>query len=723
MDTGISIKNRMPRGIKSRATPPIGDPLKQSDWDYLARRAVSREYALSAGWHRSGNRIGIPVRDERGVIVNVRRHLPPPRVATAPKTIHTKGQGSPTRLAGIERIGATGWVFIAGGEFDTAAAVSAGLNAVNGTNGEGSVPHAEYLEPLRGRRVAVALDADDAGRADTDGWVDALLLVAAEVRVVELPEGTDVNDWFVAGNTADALIALAEAAPVRGNSPRRDSNELLQMALEKTEEGQGRDDTGIWLACQLRDERYTRDEAWAVLQAYQQAVEHDKEPPYTAIAARVNLDSAWSREPRSPSTRRQKSPTGSPRTDGWASSGTTEDSSARRELVIVKASDVKSARQRFLWEGRIPLGILALLGGRGGVGKSTFALWLAVELQHGRLPGDFHGKPMPFLYVGIEDDWETQVKPRLQAAGADMDLALFVKVTETVDESTGDRVPDLAQDMPLIEAALAEYGPCLMIVDPLPSLIQDDDHRRNVVRAALDPLLLIMAKTQSTVFGIMHTKKGGGAANDLLSGSHAYYDASRAVLLFAKDDESGHVIMSQAKGNYASDETTGSLAYRLVSTPVELDDYTVQDYARVEIVGESKLSVEEIVNRDPLREDVGARARWIVDYLSHRNGRAAQADIVAAADDENGWSERQLKAARAKCSPRVESKKQTGVMNGPWFWCLEGVEPPSAEESDADTQESSAIPEEDQPTALKEKSVSSADSSVRKRGIRIKTTP
>lgn len=407
--------------------------------------------------------------------------------------------------------------------------------------------------------------------------------------------------------------------------------------------------------------------------------------------------------------REAKKTRGSPRTDTWASSGNTEDSSARRELVIVRASDIKSTRQRFLWEGRIPLGILALLGGRGGVGKSTFALWAAVELQHGRLPGDFHGKPMPFLYVGIEDDWETQVKPRLQAAGANMDLALFVKVTETVDESTGDRVPDLTLDMPLIEAALAEYGPCVMIVDPLPSLIQDDDHRRNVVRAALDPLLLVMAKTQSTVFGIMHTKKGGGSANDLLSGSHAYYDASRAVLLFARDEESGHVIMSQAKGNYASDEHTGSLAYRLVSTPVELDDFSVEDYARVEIVGESKLSVEEIVNRDPLREDVGSRARWIVDYLSHRNGRAAQADLVAAADDENGWSERQMKAARAKCSPQVTSKKQTGVMNGIWFWCLAGVEPPTAEESDADTQESSVIPEEDQPTALKGNPDSSAN--------------
>lgn len=424
------------------------------------------------------------------------------------------------------------------------------------------------------------------------------------------------------------------------------------------------------------------------------------------------------REEIAEGARSPKRPTDSPRTDSWASSGKAEDSSARRELVIVKASEVKSTRQRWLWAGRVPLGILALLGGRGGVGKSTFALWVAVELQHGRLPGDFHGKPMPILYVGIEDDWVTQVKPRLQAAGADMELSLFLKVTETVDEVTGDRVPDLAQDMPLIEDALTQYGPCLLIVDPLASLIQDDDHRRNVVRAALDPLLGVMARTQSTVFGIMHTKKGGGSANDLVSGSHAYYDAARAVLLFAKDDDSGQVIMSQVKGNYASDDLTGSLAYRLVSTPVELDDFSVADYARVEIVGESQLSVEEIVNRDPVREDTASKARWIVSYLSHNGGYAAQADIVAAADDENGWTVRQLKTAKAKCSPKVTSKKQKGGMVSAWFWCLDGVEPPSPEEAESDDQESSVIPEEDQSTALGENRTSSGQT----RTVRLKTS-
>lgn len=96
VDTGTNIKNRMPKGIKSRETPTLGAPLKASDLAYIESRAVSYEYALSEGWHRAGNRIGMPVRDAFGVVVNVRLHLPPPRADDAPKTLNTKGNGSPT---------------------------------------------------------------------------------------------------------------------------------------------------------------------------------------------------------------------------------------------------------------------------------------------------------------------------------------------------------------------------------------------------------------------------------------------------------------------------------------------------------------------------------------------------------------------------------------------------------------------------------------------------
>ncbi|MEW2014309.1 MULTISPECIES: DNA primase family protein [Microbacterium] len=261
---------------------------------------MSREFIEAEGWYRVGNRIGIPIRDGDGEVVNVRLHLPNARSDT-PKTINTKGRGSPTRLAGIHRLADNDdWVIVTGGEFDWAAAASHGLSAVFGSNGEGSMPKLG-LDALLGRRVALALDADAAGNKAAEQWAAALSPIVRELRRVHLPQGTDVNDWFTSGGTAEGMLRLIERSPVHGQSARRDSSELLQMALDKAEDGEGRDNTGLWLACQLRDERYTRDESWEVLHAYQQAVEHDAEPPYSESAAKVNLEQAWSREPRKPS--------------------------------------------------------------------------------------------------------------------------------------------------------------------------------------------------------------------------------------------------------------------------------------------------------------------------------------------------------------------------------------------------------------------------------------
>ncbi|MDL5351586.1 phage/plasmid primase, P4 family [Microbacterium sp. zg-YB36] len=290
-------------GAKAVATPPPTPPklapLSARDLAYIAERGVSREFAESEGWHRVGNRIGIPVRDADGDVVNVRLHLPNPK-GDIPKTINTRGQGSPTRLAGIHLLADDdAWVTVGGGEFDWAAPASRGMSVVFGSNGEGSVPKLG-LDHLAGRRVALALDADAAGRKATKSWVAALAPAVRELRVVSLPEGTDLNDWFKAGRTTEELLELIEASPIHGQTSRRDSTELLRMALDKSED-EGRDNTGLWLACQLRDERYTQDEAWPIVEAYQQAVEDDDDPPYSESAAKVNLEQAWSREPRKPS--------------------------------------------------------------------------------------------------------------------------------------------------------------------------------------------------------------------------------------------------------------------------------------------------------------------------------------------------------------------------------------------------------------------------------------
>jgi len=298
----------MPRfKLKAKAVytpPPKLLPLTPAQRSYVLGRAVSEDFIESEGWHltrsrdsRDGDRIGIPVRDADGVVVNTRRHLPG---ATQRKTLNTYGQGSPTRLAGMDRLGTSQWVIVTGGEFDWASAVSAGLVAVFGSNGEGSVPIPSDLALLAGRRVALALDSDPAGHKATQKWTKALAGLAAEVRLVALPEGTDVNDWFTTGRTADELLDLVKASLPTGAPTQRDWSELLSLAMDKAGE-EGRDNIGLWLACQLRDERYSDDKAWEVLHAYQEAVEQEGNPPYTEADARENLRQAWSRNPRRPS--------------------------------------------------------------------------------------------------------------------------------------------------------------------------------------------------------------------------------------------------------------------------------------------------------------------------------------------------------------------------------------------------------------------------------------
>jgi hypothetical protein len=50
-----------------------------------------------------------------------------------------------------------------------------------------------WLDFLRGRRVTLLFDADDAGRAGAERWASALAPVAASVRVAHLPAGTDAT--------------------------------------------------------------------------------------------------------------------------------------------------------------------------------------------------------------------------------------------------------------------------------------------------------------------------------------------------------------------------------------------------------------------------------------------------------------------------------------------------------------------------------------------------
>ena len=79
--------------------------------------------------------------------------------------------------------------------------------------------------------------------------------------------------------------------------------ELVYRALAGAHHGASREGQGFWLAKQLRDNNFSKEEAWLVMLRYQaQAPPISAKgvaDPYTAEQARISLDSAYSVSPRS----------------------------------------------------------------------------------------------------------------------------------------------------------------------------------------------------------------------------------------------------------------------------------------------------------------------------------------------------------------------------------------------------------------------------------------
>lgn len=81
-----------------------------------------------------------------------------------------------------------------------------------------------------------------------------------------------------------------------GNAPT--AAELVDMAIRRAG-ADGRNNAGLWLACQLRDSGHGEAEAAGYMTDYQRAVEHAKPEPYTEGEARGTLRSAYNKPARS----------------------------------------------------------------------------------------------------------------------------------------------------------------------------------------------------------------------------------------------------------------------------------------------------------------------------------------------------------------------------------------------------------------------------------------
>lgn len=353
-----------------------------------------------------------------------------------------------------------------------------------------------------------------------------------------------------------------------------------------------------------------------------------------------------------------------------------EDATPEDGTHVVCLADVQPEKVSWLWPGYVPLGKLTVLEGDPGLGKSTLALGLAAAVSRGgTLPGGGRAEPSGVVIITYEDGLADTIRPRLDAAGADVARVFAIKGVARPGEL--ERLISFPDDAPAVFEAVARLNAKLVIVDPLAAALssETDSHRDADVRRALAPLARFAEEHGVAVLVIRHlTKAASGRAIVAGGGSIAIAAAARSVIAVHTDpdhpEDASARILASVKCNLA--ERPASLAFRLLGDPGES--------ARVEWSGISTHTADHLA---ALRADTegGADAEreidaWVRSDLE--DGPQDRREVLRRAGAA-GFSNRTLDRAAARLGV---TRRQSGYGSEKHSeWSLSPIAPQSRQSS------------------------------------------
>lgn len=351
------------------------------------------------------------------------------------------------------------------------------------------------------------------------------------------------------------------------------------------------------------------------------------------------------------------------------------------EPVLVRVSSVPRERVRWLWLDHLPLGKLAVLDGDPGLGKSSITLDLAARISVGRaLPEDHRDRePAGVVLLSAEDGIGDTIRPRLEAAGADLDR---VAVLTAVREDGKPRLPTLPGDVERLREAVRAMRAALVVVDPLMAFLNGavDSHRDQDVRGALYQLAELAEREACSLLVVRHLNKmGGGHPLYRGGGSIGIIGAARAALLAVPDREDRKKrVLAVTKLSLAP--IPPALGYSIASSG---------DTSRVEWSG----PIEGVSISDLLRASGDDHHTAAGEADTFLRG-LLQAGPVAAKDAKREAAELGIDyAALNRACRRLKVQRRKDGMRGGWSWTLPKREGEPA--TNFETSQSSQTSEEE----------------------------
>ena len=317
------------------------------------------------------------------------------------------------------------------------------------------------------------------------------------------------------------------------------------------------------------------------------------------------------------------------------------------------ADSVQRRRVEWLWRNRFPKGMLSLVAGRPGQGKSLFAAMLAAEVS----------RSGNVIFSNREDPVAQVVRPRLEAAGAKLNRIHFFS-------------PTLPDDMEALEGLIRTTKAKLVILDPAASHLRPSMFNDQEVRRALSPAAEMAERTGCAIVMISHTVKYVSSRSHPLTAiggsGGGMTGAARAIFLLGVDPaDSTQRALVPVKFN---------IGPKPLGITFELDEVEfLDDKDRPEVTAGRLIVVSDSENINPLSvlfdpdtartmgpgaEKREMAAEWLTNYLSL--GPQAANDIREDAIQAGlSWSTLRRSAEDIEVE-RFKEKKE----NGRWMWHL-----------------------------------------------------
>ena len=332
------------------------------------------------------------------------------------------------------------------------------------------------------------------------------------------------------------------------------------------------------------------------------------------------------------------------------------------KLVILRASDIQEEKPSWLWDGVLAKGSLSILAGDQGLGKSQVTCSIAAIVSSGGCwpVSKKKAEQGTVLIFSMEDSPEYTIRPRLRAAGANLERVHIVKMT--LDDK-GQRPVSLQEDIPEIRRAVEELRDvALIVIDPITAYLgKADNNKVGDVRGITTELSALAQEHGLCVLGVSHLNKNADQqAAYRVAGSGAWTQAARTVFLIERDGDAPDMrSMTPIKNNLAPDRTGFAFTVRSVTletSGIDTSAVVWEDYAVNKTAAQAL--VEKAENNGSAIDEA---KRFLLEFL--KAGPVPSREVLDTAEG-SGIAKKTLE--RAKIALGGESLQHEGT----WCWSL-----------------------------------------------------